>query len=71
MNFSEYVDKEAKKQKISKSQFMREFAVKCGVAYITVTNVARGIKLVRYDKAKSVSDATGNKVTIKELCEKD
>lgn len=71
MKFPEYVEKESKKLQVSKTQFLRDFAVKSGVAFITVTSIARGFKLVRYDKAKSVSEATGNKVTIKELCEKD
>mgnify|MGYP001611139840 CR=1 FL=1 len=69
MKFPEYVTKEAKKQKVSKAQFMRELAEKSGVAFISLYGLSRGSKLVRYDKAKNLSEATGNKVTIKELCE--
>ena len=71
MKFSDYVASQVKKQGTTKTSFLRDFAAQCGVAYVTLTSVARGAKMTRYDKAKQVSDATGNKVTVKELCEKD
>jgi len=40
-----------------------------GVAYTTVIAAKRG-KLNRYDVAKKISEYTGGKVTIPELCEK-
>jgi hypothetical protein len=76
MKFPEYVKQQVNaknkgsEQKTNKTQFLKEFSVKCGVAFATLTSLERGLQLVRYDKAKQVSDATGNKVTIRELCEK-
>ena len=40
-----------------------------GVAILTLQNVERGGKMQNYDKAKQVSEATGGKVSIKDLCE--
>lgn len=71
MKFPDYVAAQVKKQQVTKTQFMRDFAKASGVAFATITSLSRGLKMVRYDKAKQVSDATGNKVTVKELCEKD
>lgn len=39
------------------------------VSALTIENVAGGLRLKRYDKAKSISEATGGDVTIAELCE--
>lgn len=71
MKFPDYVAAQVKKQQITKTKFLHNFAAESGVAFATLTSLARGLKMVRYDKAKQVSDATGNKVTVKELCEKD
>lgn len=71
MKFPDYVALQVKKQGTNKTQFLKDFANQSGIAYVTLTSLSRGAKMVRYDKAKQVSDATGNKVSIKELCEKD
>lgn len=71
MKFPDYVEAQVKKQKITRTQFMRDFAEKSGVAFATISAISRGLKMGQYEKAKQVSDATGNKVSIKELCEKD
>lgn len=75
MKFPEYVRQQVNVQnksgpKTTKTQFLRAFALKCDVAFATLTSLERGLKLVRYDKAKQISEATGNKVTIRELCDK-
>lgn len=55
--------------RIGKTAFLRELAEKSGVSLLTLQNVERGGRIVRYDKAKQVSKATGGKVTIRDLCE--
>ena len=71
MKFPEYVQQQVKQRKLRyKSEFLRAFAEECGVAFITLSKLEQGQQMVRYDKAKAISDATGNKVTIRELCEK-
>lgn len=71
MKFPEYVKQQVKVRKhANKTEFLKEFAKECGVAFVTLSVLERGSTLVRYDKAKKLSEATGNKVTIRELCEK-
>jgi transcriptional regulator with XRE-family HTH domain len=71
MKFPSYVERQVQTQKVHKTTFLKELAKKSGVAFVTLMNLARGSKLVNYDKAKRLSEATDNKVSIKELCEKD
>ena len=47
----------------------QELAEKAGVSYTTIKSARRGMKLKTYTVAKSISDATGGKVTVKDLCE--
>jgi len=42
-----------------------------GLAYSTVTYIARGRKCPRYETAKRISEATGGEVSIPELCDPD
>lgn len=48
---------------------MQALAERSGVSYNTIKSVRRGMKLSKYSVAKQISDATGGKVTVKELCE--
>lgn len=49
---------------------MADLARESGVSYQTIQKVAtHGQRVVRYDVAKAISDATGGEVTVKDLCE--
>lgn len=39
------------------------------VSVLTIENVAGGLRIKKYDKAKAIELATGGAVTIAELCE--
>lgn len=76
MTLDRYVVAELKKlnppggpRVVGKTEFLRRLAEKSGVSLLTLQNVERGGKIVQYPKAKQVSDATGGKVTIEDLCE--
>ena len=78
MKLSEYVAEEVerrnkKKKKadapITKTAFLRELSDKCSVSLLTLQGVERGATMRRYDKAKAVSESTGGKVTVQDLCE--
>lgn len=47
----------------------RALARASGVHWQTIKDVDRGMRLSNYDKAKALSNATGGKVSIKELCD--
>lgn len=69
MTFHDWVIKEAKKQKQSKTAFMRALAKKCSVSYPTLRLLERGGNISMYDKAKVISAATRGAVSVQELCE--
>jgi DNA-binding XRE family transcriptional regulator len=46
-----------------------ELAKAAGVSYTTIKAVRRGMKVKMYSVAKAISDATGGKVKVEELCE--
>ncbi len=62
MTLNEFVEKKG-------SPTLQELAETAEVSYTTLKSVRRGMRLKKYDVAKRVSEATGGKVTIKELCE--
>ncbi len=69
MTFEEFVEQQVKITKQLKTEFLKRFAKKCGLSFSMLAEMSRGKRLVRYDKAKQVSIATNNAVSIKELCE--
>ena len=48
---------------------IREVADESGISYVTVRNAANGMLIKQYDVAKAISEATGEEVTVAELCE--
>ena len=78
MTLAKYVEEELsrrnKKAKKSdppayKTNVLKELAKKSGVSLLTLQNVERGGKIQLYAKAKAVSDATGGRVKVEDLCE--
>lgn len=69
MKFSEYVQEQVKKRKLTKTKILQGISEKSGVSLLTLHNVSKGGRMTIYDKAKSISEATGGKVTVQELCE--
>lgn len=69
MKLQVWVNKEAEKNNIYKTNVLRDLAKKSGVSFLTLQIVERGGKMSNYEKAKKVSEATQGKVTIKDLCE--
>jgi hypothetical protein len=67
MKFEAWVEK--KREKTSRTAFLRDFSKEVKVSLMTLQHVARGGRVVLYYKAQSISDATGGEVTIPELCE--
>jgi hypothetical protein len=69
MYFSEYVQQQMKRRKLTYSKpILEEILIKSKVSMLTLRGLMKGQKLVRYDKAKAVSDATQGKVSVEELC---
>jgi hypothetical protein len=69
MKLAIWVAKEVKKRKISKTKVLKELSAQSEVSVLTLQIAERGGKMSLYAKAKQVSEATGNKVSVKELCE--
>ncbi len=70
MTFADWVAKELKKvPDLSKTRFLREFGKKVKVSLVTLQVAERGGKIRRYDKAKAVSEGTGGKVSVYDLCD--
>lgn len=69
MKLSEYVAKEVKRQGKNKTAILKELAQVSNVSLLTLQGAERGATMRMYDKAKAVSDATGGKVRISDLCE--
>ncbi len=69
MTLSEYVELEVKRTDKNKTAVLRDLAKVSGVSLLTLQGAERGATMRRYDKAQAVSQATGGKVTVKELCE--
>lgn len=69
MKFTEWVAKKAKKENDFKTNILKALSQKCGVSLLTLQNVERGGRMDSYAKAKQVSEATGGKVTVQELCD--
>jgi hypothetical protein len=55
----------------SKRAVLEDLAERAGVAYITLEPIARGARMGNYGKALSVSEATGWKVSVLDLCDPD
>lgn len=70
MNLTIWVNKQAEKLGVYKTNVLKDLAKKSGVSFLTLQILERGGKMQNYDKAKAVSEATDGKVTIKDLCEK-
>lgn len=72
MKLALWIDKElaGKSRKYNyKSEVIAELSKKSGVSTVTIENASRGLLLTRYDKAKALSEATGGKVSVEDLCE--
>ena len=69
MKLSEWVAKEVKKTGKNKTTILKELAKESNVSLLTLQGAERGATMRMYDKAKSVSDATGGKVKVADLCE--
>lgn len=71
------IDKQNKKReegaveepKTTKTAVLRELSAKAKVSLLTLQGVERGATMRLYDKAKAVSEATGGKVRIIDICE--
>lgn len=69
MTLSEYVELEVKRTKMNKTAVLKALAEESKVSLLTLQGVERGATMRLYDKAQSVSKATGGKVSVQELCE--
>lgn len=70
MDFKAYVEKEMKRRRVTAATpVLVEVQSKSGVSMLTLRGLVRGMKLKRYDKAKKISEATGDKVSVEDLCE--
>lgn len=78
MTLAKYVEEElSRRQKklnksdlpVFKTNILKELAEASKVSLLTLQNIERGGKIRLYAKAKAISDATGGKVKVEELCE--
>ncbi len=67
MKFEEWV--ESKRGDDSRTAFLRTFSKKCGVSVQTLQSVVKGARISFYQRAKAISEATGDEVTVQDLCE--
>lgn len=75
MRLEQWIDEQVTKMAetgtpTTKRAVLEELARRAGVAYMTLVPVAKGSRLAIYLKARAVSEATGWRVTIPELCER-
>jgi hypothetical protein len=54
---------------IYKTNILKELAKSSKVSLLTLQNIERGGKIQLYAKARAISEATGGKVKVEELCE--
>ena len=66
MTLTEWIDRQPE---LTRGEVYDRLAKESGVSAQTVGNIDRGMRLNTYNRAKALSDATGGKVTIRELCE--
>jgi transcriptional regulator with XRE-family HTH domain len=69
MTLHEWIDRRVSALGVSRRAILEDLSDLAGVSVVTLSAVDRGARLGRYDKARALSEATGGKVTIKELCE--
>lgn len=69
MKLSKWVEKQVKETKEYKTTVLKKLAERSGVSFLTLQKAELGAMMGSYKKAKSVSEATGGKVTVKDLCE--
>jgi hypothetical protein len=69
VKFSEWLQKEAAKEKVSKTALIKRLSKESGVSVLTLQGLDRGAMLRRPDKAKAVVTATNGKVKLSEICE--
>jgi hypothetical protein len=69
VKLTEWVAKEVQRLRTNKTTVLTVLARKARVSLMVLQGVERGARMGQYAKAKAVSEATGGKVTIKELCE--
>jgi len=74
MRFSEWIDKEVVRLRISRTEVMRRLSDRLDasgqhVSIATLSSLDRGAKISLYWRAKAIQEATGRRVTITELCE--
>lgn len=68
MRFEEWVDSRRGEQ--TRTSFLRDFSERTEVSLQTLQFLAKGGRMSLYGKAKVISEATGDKVSVAELCEK-
>lgn len=56
---------------LSKRDVLKSLSERAKVSLMTLAPVERGARMGNYDKARAVSEATGWKVTIPELCDEE
>ena len=69
MKLAKWVEAQVKKTGEFKTHVLKGLSESSGVSLLTLQQVERGGRMTNYTKAKQVSEATGGKVTIKDLCE--
>lgn len=71
MTLDKWINQQAKARNVSRQVVMRDLAGAAKVNFATVSNSARGALMGRYDKARSIAEATSWEVSVIELCDPD
>jgi len=69
MKLAKWVEDQVRKTGGFKTHILKDLAARSGVSLLTLQQVERGGRMDSYTKAKQVSEATDNKVKIRDLCE--
>lgn len=69
MRLNTFVAREVERLGTNRTAVLKDLAKKAKVSLLTLQSVERGAMMRLFDKAKSVSEATGGEVTIMELCD--
>ncbi len=71
MTLEQWIYDQQLTQAKTKTAILKDLATQSGGSLVTLQFVCRGSRLVSYPKARAVSLATGGRVTVRELCEKE
>ncbi len=69
MKFREWVTGEATSRNVTVTAVLEEAAGKVEISLTTLKACYGGQRLNRYDKAKPLSEYTGGKVSVEDLCD--